>query len=262
MDLGLRKSQKMIVNIFLWMFTIIWLAPIIITFKESLRVNGFENYIATLQNPLFPKFMLNSFVVGFFMITISVFFISLAGFGFSKLEFFGKQFFFNMVLAGLMLPVASMIVPLFFTLRKFGLLNSHIGLVGAEVAFFLPFGLMLVKSYFDQLPNELIEAAKIDGANIFQVYLRIMLPLAKPAIATVTIFAFLATWNEYLMVLTFIPDPTMQTVTMAPTFFMEQLGGDPGKIYASLVLISLPTIVFYLLFQRFFQSGLTTGAVK
>ncbi len=107
-----------------------------------------------------------------------------------------------------------------------------------------------------------MEAAHIDGATTFQIFYKIMMPLAKPALATATIYAFLNSWNEYLMVLTFMTDPAYQTVTMAPTFFTEALGGDPGKLYASLVLISLPTMVFYIFFQRFLQKGMTSGAVK
>ncbi|HCN58423.1 MULTISPECIES: carbohydrate ABC transporter permease [Exiguobacterium] len=256
------KKSRWVINLVLMLASIVWLFPIFVMFKESLRVNGFENYIATLQNPNFPTFVFNSFFVAFFMIIISITILAFAAFAFSKLEFAGKRLLFNMVLAGLMLPVASMIVPLFFTLRSFDGLNNHWGLIGAEVAFFLPFGLMLIKGYFDELPNELMEAAYIDGATILEVFFKVMLPLAKPALATALIYAFLNSWNEYLMVLTFMTDPAYQTVTMAPSFFKDALGGDPGKIYASLVLISLPTMVFYIFFQRFFQKGMTAGAVK
>ncbi|WP_214741999.1 MULTISPECIES: carbohydrate ABC transporter permease [unclassified Exiguobacterium] len=256
------KKGRWFTNIGLSLMAILWLFPIFVMFKESLRVNGFENYIATLQNPNFPQFVLNSFIVAFFMILISISLLAFAAFGFSKLQFAGKRLLFNLVLAGLMLPVASLIVPLFFTLRTLDGLNSYWGLIGAEIAFFLPFGLMLIKSYFDELPNELMEAAHIDGASTFQIFYKVMMPLAKPALATATIYAFLNSWNEYLMVLTFMTDPAKQTVTMAPTFFTEALGGDPGKLYASLVLISLPTMVFYIFFQRFLQKGMTSGAVK
>lgn len=262
LNLAKNRVSRSVVEIVLWAFTIFWFFPIAIMIYSSFERGGFSNYEATLVNPLFPAFLLNSAVIAFFMVLFSVVIIALAGFAFSKLEFKGKQILFYLMIAGLMLPITSMIVPLFQTIKAFHLLNSYSGLIVPETAFFLPFGLMMVKSYFDTIPSELMEAARMDGANLFQTFLKVIAPLAKPALVTAGVFAFLSTWNEYLMPLLFITDNSMGTVTLAPSYFQQAHGTDTSKLYASLVLISLPSMIFYLLTQKQLQSGMGEGAVK
>lgn len=262
LEISKNPLARSVVEIVLWVFTALWILPIVQMIWSSLQGGGFSNYMETLKNPMFPRFFLNSIIVAVIMIAFSMTFVALAGFAFSKLHFAGKQVLYYMMVAGLMLPVSSLVVPLFQTVKNLHLLNSYIGLVGPEIAFFLPFGLMMVKSYFDTIPNELMEAATIDGANSFQTFLRIITPLARPALVTAGVFAFLATWNEYLMPLLFMTNTNMQTITLAPSFFQQAHGTETHKLYASLVLISLPTIIFYMLTQRYLQAGMGEGAVK
>ncbi len=129
------KKGRWLTNVGLSLMAVIWLFPIFVMFKESLRVNGFDNYIATLQNPNFPQFVLKQFHRRLFHDYHSISFLAFAAFGFSKLQFAGKRLLFNLVLAGLMLPVASLIVPLFFTLRTLDGLNSYWGSSGPRLPF-------------------------------------------------------------------------------------------------------------------------------
>jgi raffinose/stachyose/melibiose transport system permease protein len=257
-----NRAIKLVVEVVLWLITAFWFLPILLMLVNSFKGDGLDNYKATIQLPLFSNFIVNSAIIAVCMVALSLVIVAFAGFAFSKLEFAGRNLMFYLMVAGLMLPVSSMVVPLFQTVKALHLLNTYVALIGPETAFFLPFGLMLVKNFFDTIPNELMEAATIDGANTFQIFGKIITPLARPALVTAGVFAFLATWNEYFMPLIFISDNAMGTVTLAPAYFQQAHGTDTSKLFASLVLISLPTMIFYIFTQKYLQAGMGEGAIK
>jgi len=129
-------------------------------------------------------------------------------------------------------------------------------------ALVMPFGLLVLKNYMDDIPNEIIEAALIDGCTPFAIYMKIMFPLSLPAVASVTIFTFLASWNEFLMPLLFLRKQSLMPATVIPTLYMGDLFGSVSLWMTSFVMLTLPVLVLYLIFQRYFIKGLTAGAIK
>jgi len=145
------------------------------------------------------------------------------------------------------------------------LLDTYAGVMFPLAAFNAPFMLMLVKNYFDGIPNELIEAAKIDGFSKYQIYFYIMLPLSVPIIATVSVLTFVYSWNDYLLPLLIIRSEAKYTVTLATRYFMEtthQSPADVARVYSALILMTIPSVIVYLFSQRYLQKGITAGAIK
>jgi raffinose/stachyose/melibiose transport system permease protein len=249
-------------QLILTLFALLFAAPLVITFMVSLQGEGMGNYLAVLQHPMIPRFFLNSLITTTCTIVL-VYFISLsAAYAFSKLEIKGRAFLFNAVLVGLMLPGVAILVPLFLTVKQFGLFNNYLALILPYTAFNLPFNILLMRNFLDGLPNELLDAARIDGCNSWTALLKIVVPLSKPITVVVVIWTFLNTWNEFFFSLVFMQNQDMQTITRAPSFYVGVYGQDTGKIFASLVLISLPIIILYLSLQRYFEGGMTSGAIK
>lgn len=258
----LRKQEKITINSALIFSTVLWVIPLIYLVFYSLLGDGLGNYKAVLQLDLFPNFLINSSIIGLSVVVILVFSVALAGFGFSKMAFPGRSMLFSVCLVGLMIPPSAMLVPLFQTIKGLGWMNTYMSIIGPEVALMTPFALLITRNFFDEIPNELLEAAKIDGANSLRQFFHIIIPLGLPIMTTVGIIIFLHSWNEFLLPLAFISEKTMLTVTMAPSFFIEEYTADYNKVFAAMVLISIPIIVLYLLGQKYLQRGLTSGAIK
>ncbi len=260
----LKRSVRtnITVQVVLTIVALIFAAPLIITFVVSLQGEGFVNYLTVLQNPQIPRFFLNSLITTSCTIVL-VYFLSLSSaYAFSKLEIKGKTILFNAVLVGLMLPGVAILVPLFLTIKQFSLFDNYLALIIPYTAFNLPFNILLMRNFLDGLPNELLDAAKIDGCTSWTALLKIVVPLSKPITVVVVIWTFLSTWNEFFFSLVFMRSQDMQTITRAPSFYVGVYGQDTGKIFASLVLISLPIIVLYLSLQKYFEGGMTSGAIK
>ena len=170
---------------------------------------------------------------------------------------------YGIVLIGLTIPLQIALIPLFINLRALGLLNTRLALIGPYTAFGLAFGTYIMKGFFQGLPRELEEAARLDGAGEFGIFARVMLPLTRPALATVAIFVFLQNWNEFLFALTFLTEGRMRTLpTGIYALLSSEFYGNYPILAASLVLFSAPVLVLYFVFQRQFVEGLTAGALK
>ncbi|XID91993.1 carbohydrate ABC transporter permease [Paenibacillaceae bacterium WGS1546] len=246
----------------LTLLAVLFAVPLVLMIGISLQGRGFDNYVAILTHPLIPRFFLNSAIVSFCTISIVYVATSLAAYAFSKLELKGKTVLFNLILLGMMIPAVSLIVPLFITVKKLHMIDSYLSLIGPYTALTLPFTLLLMRNFLDELPNQLLDAAKIDGCGTFQTYVHIIVPLTKPIAVVVVIWTFLSSWNEYFMPLVFMQSESMRVITQAPQFFTGQYSQDTGKVFASLVLISLPVTVAYLSMQKFFEDGMTAGSIK
>ncbi|MCC7371526.1 MAG: carbohydrate ABC transporter permease [Chloroflexi bacterium] len=198
---------------------------------------------------------------GSMIVTVAI--SALAGYGLGRLEFFGKAYIYALILIGLTIPIQIALIPLFVNLRWLGLMNTPLALIGPYTAFGLAFGTYIMKAFFEELPRELEEAARIDGANDFRIFWQIMLPLTRPAIATISIFLFLQNWNEFLFALTFITDSSMRTLpTGIYALISSEFYGNYGLLAAALVLFSMPVLILYFIFQQQFIEGLTAGALK
>src|SRR4030095_491509 len=188
---------------------------------------------------------------------------ALAGYGLGRIRFAGRGLVYGIVLIGLTIPLQIALIPLFMNLRTLGLLNTPFALIGPYTGFGLAFGTFIMKGFFEGLPRELEEAARLDGAGEFGIFARVMLPLTRPALATVAIFLFLQNWNEFLFALTFITEARMLTLpTGIYALLSSEFYGNYPILAASLVLFSAPVLVLYFLFQQQFVEGLTARALK
>jgi len=207
-------------------------------------------------------FLWNSILVTFFTVLAVVILATLAGYAFAHLDFWGKEIIFLILLGTLMVPGPVLIIPLFLQLRDFGLIDSRLGLILAYIGGGLAFSVFLMRSYFKTLPTELIDAGRVDGASEFGIFWRIMLPLARPGIATVLIFQFMGTWNEFIFAATVLHTPALRTLQPAVFALVGRYSTNWPALAAGLTISILPIVITYVLMQRQFVAGLTAGAIK
>ena len=205
----------------------------------------------------------NSIYVSTASMVATVALSALAGYGLGRIRFAGRGVVYGIVLIGLTIPLQIALIPLFMNLRTLGLLNTPFALIGPYTGFGLAFGTFIMKGFFEGLPRELEEAARLDGAGELGIFARVMLPLTRPAVATVAIFLFLQNWNEFLFALTFITEGRMRTLpTGIYALLSSEFYGNYPILAASLVLFSVPVLVLYFVFQQQFVEGITAGALK
>ena len=216
------------------------------------------------NNPVskqFQRALLNSSIVALITTTVTVFFGTLSAYSISRYRFIGRKVLFVSLLASQMIPPVSLAIPLYAMFRNLNLIDRIPGLIMAFAAITLPFISWILKNYFDTLPTDLEEAARIDGCTRFQALFKIVVPLSMPAITAATIFAFIASWNEYFLALV-LTTVDAKTMPVAVAEFSSKYGVDYLMISAGGVVASLPPVLLALIFQKFVISGLTQGAVK
>jgi N-acetylglucosamine transport system permease protein len=189
---------------------------------------------------------------------------AMASYILARFQFPGNRVIFYTFLAGLLFPIFMALVPLFFLARDLGLLNTFTGLVLVYTAYSLPFTIFFLTGFFKTLPSELHEAALIDGANEYQVFFRVMLPLAQPGLVTMGIFNFLGMWNQFILPLVLMTDRSSYVLPQGLSFMLHQqyYQSDWSALFAAVTLIMVPTLVVYILFQNRIQKGVTVGALK
>lgn len=187
---------------------------------------------------------------------------TMAGYALGQLKVRGAAIVLVLILFGLTLPRESTIVPLYYQLRDMGLLNTRLGLILVLTGSFLPFAVYWMRAHFVTMPRELTEASEIDGANKWQAFTRIQVPLAMPAMTSMMLLLFLWTWNAFLQAIVLIDDPSKRTMAGALQSFVGQYTTDVVLLNAGSLLIMAPTIIVFLFFQRHFVKALISGAVK
>jgi len=244
---------------------VVFLYPLVLMLVRSFAVSGLTNYLKVFETVhLLPNFMTSAIIVSGTLLIVT-FATSMAAFAFSKLRFKGKDLVYYVLLSGMMIPTAALIFPLFQIVKLFHINNTPLALIFPYATANALFNLLILKNYIDTLPDELLEAAIIDGAGNGQMYRGIVLPLCIPGLAFVLTQTFLNSWNELQMALVFINDPAVQPISVVPLRFIQTAGvaGFPLEVmYASLVICLAPIVLFYILTQRFFLQGLTQGAIK
>ena len=187
-----------------------------------------------------------------------------AGYGLARFKFWGKEFWFILLLAPLMIPYQALLTPLYLSFSKIGLANSHLGLAIVHTVLQLPFSIYLMRNSFAGIPKELEEAARVDGSSSFQTLISIFMPLVMPGIVTVALFAFIASWNEFLSALIFMNNEQSFTVPiMLVSVRAGRLGAvDWGALQAGVIISILPCIIIYVLLQKYYVAGFLNGAVK
>jgi len=220
------------------------------------------NYVQVLTTQNFAAYFMNSVVVATTSTVISVLISSMMAYAFARFRFPGRELLFRLVLVGLMVPAMMLIIPQFILAKQLGLIDSLQGLVVFYVAASISLNTFLLRGFFASIPGELDDAMQIDGANAWTRYWRLVMPLSTPALATTTIFTFLATWDEFAWALTIINDPGKRTLPLAIGLFQGQNATQWGLVFAASVVAVLPVIVVFLIFQKYFVQGLTSGALK
>lgn len=220
------------------------------------------NYEQVLTSHNFGLYFLNSTIVAVISTALSVLISSMMAFAFARFEFRGRELIFRILLIGLIVPAMMLIVPQFVLAKQLHLLDSLVGLIVFYVAGTLALNTFLLRGFFESIPAELDQAMQIDGASAWWRYWRLALPLAKPALATATIFTFLANWDEFAWALTIITDQDKLTLPVAIQLFQGQNATQWGLVFAASAIAIIPVIIVFLVFQRYFVQGLTAGAVK
>lgn len=223
-----------------------------------------SNFSTAWVQGQFGHYFLNSVVITAATVALTMLFAAMAAYALARFSFRGSRPLFFYFLAGLMIPLQLAIVPLFFQMKAFHLLDSRLGLLAVYVAFGLPFAIFVLAGFFKSLPASLHESALIDGAGEFRAFWTIMLPLARPGLITVGIFTFLGTWNEYFMAFMFLSGEEARTLPLglANITMLGQYRTDWGLAFAALVLMMLPTLLVYLVLQKHIVKGMTLGAMK
>jgi ABC-type glycerol-3-phosphate transport system permease component len=264
--------NRILVYLFLILYALLVLVPVLIILSASLDPAGlprlipervtFRHYARILQNPQLVNGLINSFIVGIGSTVLSVLISALAGYAFSRYRFRGRRVLLGIVLGIFMIPVSVNIIPLYAMLQELGWLNTYQGLIIPYQALILPLNVWLLKNFFDTIPNDLEEAALVDGANRLTAFWRVTLPLTWPGLAVASIFAFRFSWNDFVFASTFTSTASRRTWQAVLYTFLGAQRSDWGLLTAGVVIGMLPVALMFIFFQRQFIEGLTVGGVK
>lgn len=221
-----------------------------------------HNFIDAWNVASITPLLISSAILVLLVVPLAAFLATLAGYALGGLKVRGATVLLLVLMLGLTLPKEATIIPLYYQMRAWGMLNSRVGLAMVLVGTFMPFAVYWMRAHFMSVPGELTEAAQIDGANSWRNFVHIQLPLALPAISSVCILLFLWTWNTFLQALVLIDDPTKRTMAGALQNFVGQYSTDVVLLNAGALLIMAPTILVFLLLQRHFVKAMVAGAVK
>lgn len=219
-----------------------------------------DNYRALFERIGMGGYFLNSVVVSVATTLLSLIINAMAGYAFAKLRFAGRERIFKTLLAALVIPSQVAMLPLFLMLKQIGIINSYAGVVVPGLA--SVFGIFLVRQYARSIPDELMEAARIDGAGEWRIFRRIVLPMLKPVLVTLAIFTFMGTWNDFMWPLIVLTDQSNYTLPVALASLSREHIQDVEMMMAGAVLTVLPVLALFLALQRYYIQGLLLGSVK
>lgn len=266
------SSGLLIVIGLIWLSPFLWMVST--SFKPSPEIYRvplhwipedatIQNFIDAWNAAPFARYYLNSLTIASVTTLLVLWISSMAGYALARLDFFGRTVVLFGILSTTMIPFQVLLIPFFILLTRIGLVNTHGGLVIPYIVLFLPFAVFMFRGYMTSIPREVEESARIDGCTWFMVYLRIVLPVSRPAIATVGIYTFMESWNEFFIALIMTNRSAMRTVPIGLALFQtDNTGVNWGQLMAASITASIPVIIVFLLLQRQFIAGLTAGAVK
>ncbi len=271
-----KYFSKSINSLFLIIISFLWLIPLyslfVTSFKTIAEVSkspvalphswSFQFYIESWTKGNMSKYFLNSLIISVIAVIVVVIFSSLAAYGITKVKFFGHSFFYFFLLSGLFIPAQILIIPLFHLMSKTHLLNTFYGIILLYAAYALPFCVFLFCGFFKGIPEEISEAAKTDGCSELGIYLRIIMPLSKPVIATIVVLQFMWFWNEYIFALVFLNKPDVKTISLGLSQFEAAYVVNFSNLASGIIISIIPIVIIYIAFRRFFVKGLTAGAIK
>ena len=259
------------------LIAVIWIAPFVFIFLTSLKSSAevmsssafappldphVQNYEGAWDNGRFSTTLVNSTIISFVKVPLGLIISAMAAYALARIRLRWKKALLIFVLFGTMIPFQVMLAPLFTLVNSLGLIDTYVGIILPYLAFGVPYQVFILQGFFRAVPKELSEAALIDGASHITVFRRIFLPISLPVLAALLILDFVSTWNEFAMALVILQDSAMWTLPLGLMAFQGQFSSDYGQLNAAIVMTVLPAIIVYLIFQRYFVSGLTSGAVK
>lgn len=269
------RIKKAITQILLIIVAVIQLFPLYWMFTFSLKGNSeifsgnvaglpgewrFDNYIAVLENTDILRYFMNSLIITALTILFTLLFSSMAAYALVRLKWKLSRAVYLLFLIGIMLPMHAVLLPLFLNLDP--ILNTYASLVLPYTAFAMPLTILITTGALEGLPKELEEAAFIDGANIYRIFYRIILPLLAPIMATGAILTFLSSWNELMLAVTFISDGAHKTITAGVLTLIGRYTTRWGEVGAGLSISTIPTLIVYILLSKNVQKSLAVGAIK
>ncbi|MCB2355954.1 carbohydrate ABC transporter permease [Clostridium estertheticum] len=265
----------LIITAIIFMFPLIWM--VVSSFKSETAIMSdvtsikafmlpkigkeiFNNYVEIFQQLPIIKAELNSLFYIIIIIVLSLLVNSLAGYAFARLKFPFKNFIFAVLLSFMIIPAQTIMLPMFSMVYKLGWVNSYLGLIFPAIA--SPFYIFLFRQTFLKIPKEIEEAARIDGAGSYTIFFKLIMPLAKPIYATVSILTFIALWNDFLWPVMIISDPTKQTIQMALSTLFSVQPVNHGHIMAGLSVVTVPVVILFLFLQKYYVQGIASAGSK
>jgi raffinose/stachyose/melibiose transport system permease protein len=257
--------------------SLIIMAPVFTAVSGSLRTNGeflskpfglphdniqWKHYTGILEDRDFWQSAANSVMITLGVVVLNISLSSLLAFAFSRINFFGRELVFNILSLGLLFPVVVAMLPVFIQVRNMKLINSLWGVILPLVAFGLPGSVIILRTFFRAVPIELEDAAYIDGCTRLGFFRFILLPLARPAIASVATLQVIAGWNEYFLPLLVLTDPKKWPLPLGVMQYQGQFGTDWARVMAYVTILIVPAVFFYLVTEKFIVTGLTGGELK
>jgi multiple sugar transport system permease protein len=274
---GKGTLSAVLFYVFLTLFVLVSIFPLIWIFKMSIITRGelFQSpptllpnnptgaeYAQILGDAAFQQALINSVIISGVTTVICLFFGAIAAYAIARLRFGFKGIIMTLILAISFFPGVAIIAPLFIQFSTFGIIDTLASVIITDVVFALPLTVWLLVAFFRELPRDLEEAAKVDGATTIQAFRKVIVPLAAPGVFTTAILTFIFAWNEFLFATTFLLTPETQPVTVVIPNFASQYTTDYGAQAAAAVVVTVPLVIMVLIFQRRIVSGLTAGAVK
>ncbi len=271
-----RRVRTVVLYVVITVLALIVALPILYGVLSGFKDNGqlsrnpfglpkpwvFDNYSEILSSGSFWRPLFNSVVIALLTTLLVVGVSAMASYIFARFAFRGREFIFTIFTIGLMFPFAVAILPLFILLRTMGLLDNPLGVILPQAAFGLPVTIIVLRTFFREIPKEIEEAATLDGCTPLGFFWRILLPMARPALATVSVIAIVGSWNNFMLPLVVFNDQNLWTIPVAVQQFSGQYVTDTARILAYVVSAMLPALAFYAVAERQLISGLTAGATK
>ncbi|MCL5069421.1 MAG: carbohydrate ABC transporter permease [Actinobacteria bacterium] len=272
-----RNFIKYLLFVFMCLFSFVSLYPLFWMISQSLKndLELYSNQFAISLNPKWVNYAVawikagfgvyykNSILVTALTIGISLLFNSLASYAFANIKFKGKKVFMLLLVAAMFLPGIMLLFPVYMTIRSLGLLDSYLGLLGPYVCGSIPMGCLILTNAFKGVPKELAESAKIDGCNHYRIWWKILLPIIKPMLATLTILYFLQSWNEYMWAMVSISNKKLFTIPIGLVDVASKVYiYGYGTVFAGLTLATLPIMIVYIALNKQFVKAIASGSVK
>jgi raffinose/stachyose/melibiose transport system permease protein len=271
----LQRREVWTGSVVLLLLMVVTLLPFVSLFTTALHPSGttplgidwpsnpqWGNFARAFQVANMPALLVSSTLIVIGVVPVSVVIATMAGFAIGHLRIPGSRLLFLLFLLGLTLPLEGIITPLYYLVRSLGLLNTRPAIILPLIGLYMPFSVYWMRAHFVNMPSELSEAARVDGAGLLDLFWRIHVPLARPAISSLAILLSVWTWNQFLLALVLVQDPTQRTMAGALGAFQGHYATNIPLLSAGALLILMPSLIVFLIFQRQFVAALLQGSIK